>query len=76
MSIRTLKKTILEKHADFTKDEAPGLDLDLPKVLEEKVKTDTREGSALARSTKIRKSCEYLPEDAVKIRKAYFCNEK
>jgi hypothetical protein len=31
--------------------------------------------NALARSTRIRKSCEYLPEDAVRIRKSYFCKE-
>jgi hypothetical protein len=76
MSHRTLKKTFLEKQADFTKDEAPGLDLDLPKLLEDKVKTDTKEGSALARSTRIRKASEFLPEDAVKLRKSYYCAEK
>jgi hypothetical protein len=76
LSIRTLKKTILEKQADFTKDEAPGTELDLPKILEEKIKPDIREGGALARSTRIRKSAEFLPEDAVKKRKAYFCQEK
>lgn len=31
--------------------------------------------NALARSTRIRKTCEYLPEEAVKLRKAYFCRE-
>jgi hypothetical protein len=74
LSIRTLKKTILEKEANFDKDEAPGLALDIPKVLEEGVKANDREGSALARSTRIRKSCEYLPEDAVRMRKAYYCH--
>ena len=58
---------MLEKNADFTKDAAPGLDLDLPKILEEKVKPDVKESSALARSTRIRKSCEFLTEDAVKL---------
>ena len=76
ISHRTLKKTILEKQADFTKDVSPGLELDLPKILEEKVKTDLKEGSALARSTRIRKACEFLPEDSVKLRKAFYCAEK
>ena len=67
---------MLEKQADFSKDVAPGLDLDLPKILEEKVKTDTKEGAAMVRSTRIRKSAEYLPEDAVKLRKSYYCTEK
>ena len=42
LSIRTLKKTILEKDANFDKDEAPGLTLDIPKVLEEGVKANDR----------------------------------
>ena len=35
-----------------------------------------REGQALKRSTRIRKACEYLPENAVKTRKAFYCNAK
>lgn len=31
--------------------------------------------NALARSVRIRKGCEYLPEDSIKLRKAYFCHE-
>jgi hypothetical protein len=31
--------------------------------------------NALTRSTRIRKGCEYLPEDAVKLRKSFFCKE-
>jgi hypothetical protein len=42
--------------------------------MEEGMKADAKEGSALARSTRIRKACEFLPEDSVKIRKAYFCH--
>lgn len=76
LSHRTLKKTMLEKLADFGKDQAPGTDLDIPKVLETNIKQDQREGSVLARSTRIRKSAEYLTEDAVKIRKSFFCHEK
>jgi len=29
----------------------------------------------LGRSTRIRKACEILPEDSVKIRKSYYCKE-
>ncbi len=76
ISHRTLKKTMLEKQADFSKDSAPGLELDLPKILEEKVKPDIKEGSALTRSTRIRKACEFLPEDAIKLRKSFYCAEK
>ena len=74
ISHKTLKKTLFESQADFTKDEAPGLDLDVPKALEDGIKSDAKEGNALARSTRIRKACEFLPEDAVKLRKAYYCN--
>lgn len=72
-----MKKTLFEKDADFTKDDGvPGRDLDVVKVVLEGdgIKADAREGSALARSQRIRKACEYLPEDAVKVRKAYFCH--
>lgn len=48
--------------------------MDVHKVLDEQVKSDTREANALARSVRIRKASEYLPEAAVKLRKAYFCN--
>jgi hypothetical protein len=43
MSHKTLKKTMFEKQADFTKDDAPGLDLDLKKTFEEGIKQETRE---------------------------------
>jgi len=32
--------------------------------------------NALARSARIRANCDYLPEDAVKARKSYFCKEE
>lgn len=31
--------------------------------------------NALARSVRLRKGCEYLPEDSIKTRKAFFCKE-
>jgi hypothetical protein len=33
------------------------------------------QSNALARSVRIRKACEFLPEDSVKARKAFFCKE-
>lgn len=75
LSHRTLKKTIFEKQANFEKDDAPGLELDLPKLLEDGVKSNDRETNVLARSTRLRKACEYLPEDSVRLRKAYFCHQ-
>eukprot|EP00347_Sterkiella_histriomuscorum_P016616 403352504 len=72
LSFRALKKTIFEKLADFTKED-PG-QIDVIQVLDQ-VKSDVKDNNALARSTRIRKACEYLPEDAVKVRKAYFCKE-
>jgi hypothetical protein len=74
LSHKTLKKTIFERDANFEKDEAPGLQLDIPKTLEEGIKSNDRETNALARSTRIRKTAEYLPEDSVKIRKSYYCH--
>lgn len=38
-----------------------------------KVKGDLKHGNAVMRSTRIRKSCNYLPENSVKQRKSYFC---
>jgi hypothetical protein len=41
LSIRTLKKTMLEKYADFTKDDPA--EIDVSKLLESEVKNDIRE---------------------------------
>ena len=73
MSYRSLKKTIFEKLTDFTKDD-PG-EVNVLKLLED-VKSDFKDTNALARSSRIRTNCEYLPEDAVKARKSYFCREE
>mmetsp|Transcript_33321 Transcript_33321/g.32394 ORF Transcript_33321/g.32394 Transcript_33321/m.32394 type:complete len:91 (+) Transcript_33321:219-491(+) len=37
------------------------------------IKDDAKDNTALMRSTKIRKACEMLPEDSVKLRKSYYC---
>ena len=44
-------------------------------MLEEKTDTDAREGQALARSKKIRQKAEWLPENAIRNRKSFFCKE-
>ncbi len=36
---------------------------------------DTVISNALMRSTKIRAAAEYLPEDSLKLRKAFYCKE-
>ncbi len=74
LSHKTLKKTFFEKEANFEKDEAPGLSLDVPKLLDEGIKQNDRETNALARSTRLRKASEFLPEDSMRIRKAYYCH--
>ena len=38
-----------------------------------KIKDDVRHGSAMMRAGKIRKNCNYLPENSVKLRKSYYC---
>jgi len=38
-----------------------------------KIKPDTKHAAAMMRSAKIRSKCNYLPENSVKQRKAYFC---
>ena len=50
--------------------------IDMSKILEEGTEQNTKEGQALKRSQRIRKTSEILPEDAVKTRKAYYCDEK
>ena len=74
LSHKTLKKTFFEKEASFEKDDAPGLSLDVHKLLDEGIKANERETSALARSTRLRKAAEFLPEDAMRARKAFFCH--
>lgn len=66
---------MFETDADMSK-EAPQEQIDISKVLEEGDKTQKREAQALARSQKLRKSSEFIPESAMKVRKAYFCNEQ
>ena len=53
----------------------PEEQVDIVKMLEEKTDTDAREMQALSRSKKVRSKAEWLPETAIRNRKAFFCNE-
>jgi hypothetical protein len=74
MSISSLKNTFFEKFADFSKED-PATQFDVIKAIEEEVKSDVKDANAMLRSTRLRKACEFLPEDSVKNRKAFFCKE-
>ena len=50
--------------------------MDLVKVVDDKVKDDVKDNNALARSAIVRKHCEFLMEDSLKVRKSYFCKEQ
>ena len=54
----------------------PEEQVDIVKMLEERTDTDAREMQALARSKKVRAKAEWLPENAVRNRKAFFCKEE
>ena len=54
----------------------PNDQIDLNKVLDEgDASSQKREAQAIARSQKTRKACDFIPESALKSRKAFFCNE-
>ena len=80
ISFKTLRGTLLESKADVAKSrhcirrEDEG-EIDIDSCLK-KIKDDVKHGSAMARSLKIRKACHYLPEQSVKIRKAFFCEKE
>jgi hypothetical protein len=71
ISHRTLRGTMLEHKCDSSKERSSD-EVDLNKCLE-KIKADFKHGSAVARSAKVRKAANYLPESSVKQRKAYYC---
>ena len=50
--------------------------IEVSKLLEEGTEQNTKEGAALKRSQRIRKTGNNLPEDSVKNRKAFYCDEK
>lgn len=73
LSYRTLRNTMLENRADEAK-EVKGEDeeVDLDACLK-KIKDDMKFGAAVMRSSKLRQTANFLPEESVKKRKAYFC---
>ena len=74
LSYATLFGTIFEKDADKER-RMPDGQVDIVQMLEEKTDTDAREGQALARSKKIRQKAEWLPENAIRNRKSFYCKE-
>lgn len=75
LSFKALHQTLFETDADMTK-EAVQEQVDLHKMLEEGEAKQNRENYALVRSGKLRKNAEILPENSLKLRKAYFCHDK
>ena len=74
LSYPSLFDTLFESDADKDR-RLPDEPIDIVKILEENTDTDKRETSALARSKRVRSNANWLPEKAVKARKAYFTNE-
>lgn len=61
---------------DFHEElEAPEEAVDIKAKLDE-IEANHKEGQALQRSARLRNEANWLPENAVKTRKAFFCNEK
>jgi len=73
ISFKNLKGTMLEHKADNSKQNCDESEVDLNACLD-KIKADKKHAVAVARSQRIRKNCNFLPETSVKQRKAYFCN--
>ena len=62
----------MEHKADPAKEHKSEEEVDLNACLA-KIKPDLKHSSAMMRSSRFRSKCNYLPETAVKQRKAYFC---
>ena len=75
VSYKALQGTLFEADADMSK-ELPSGQIDIAKILEEGDKGQNREVKAMLRSQKLRLCAEFLPENSLKVRKAYFCNEQ
>jgi len=63
---------MLEHKANQSKENHDDAEVDLNKCLEQ-IKPETKHTMAMMRSSRIRKASNYLPENSVKQRKAYFC---
>lgn len=75
LAYRTLHSTLFECDADVSR-EMPDEQVDIGKKLETCEDQNNREAQALKRAQRCRKNHEWLPESAVKNRKAFFCKEK
>jgi hypothetical protein len=71
ISYSTLRNTLMADEADREKerDDEP---IDVLKTLDE-IEMTVRETQVLKRSNRIRKACEFIPESAIKKRKAFYC---
>lgn len=72
MSFKNLRGTILEHKANPQKEAKNDDEVDLNACLA-KIKPDMKHAAAMMRSSKTRQKCNYLPENSVKQRKAFFC---
>jgi len=63
---------MLEIKADTNKERNAEDEVDLNACLA-KIKPDIKHQSAVMRSSKMRKASNFLPENSIKQRKAYFC---
>ena len=72
ISYKTLRGTMLEIKSDMSKERSGEDEVDLNACLG-KIKGEIKHQSAVARSNKIRKASNFMPENSVKQRKAYFC---
>ena len=75
ISFKNLRGTMLEHKADANKENRSDQEVDLNACLG-KIKPETKHALAVMRSTRIRKACNYLPENSIKQRKQFFCESE
>jgi len=77
IAYRTLHGTLFLADADLSREMPENKEIiDIPKLLDSTEDSNAREIQALNRSARFRKSNEFLPENAIKTRKQYFCKDK
>lgn len=75
ISFKNLRGSMLEHKADANKHVADESEVNLNACLD-KIKAEKLHSMAIARSVRIRKNCNYLPENSIKQRKAYYCTKE
>ena len=75
LAYTTLVDTLFDRDCDRDR-RLPDEPIDIQQILDEGTPVDAKEMQALNRSKRIRKMHEFLPESAVKTRKAFFCHDK